>query len=807
MSDIIVTAQRRAERAQDVPIVVTAFSGERLRQLNVTEPQNLYGSVPSLVSGTQGQATRDVQSYSIRGQSTGYLSSPGVAVYMSEVPLPSAVTLNLQGAPGQFVDLEDVQVLSGPQGTLFGRNTTGGAVLLRPRRPTNNAGGYVEASIGNYDLRAAEGAVNLPIVDDKLMVRVAGAYQDRRGYTKDLVWNKWRDDQHWYTGRIGILMRPSERFENYLLAYGTRSSNNGSGNVHRGFNIAGLQTFGFCVEPPFTPPGPSGIAVSCDVYRRQTEIADQIGPRRTRGNVDSYSEIESWGVINTSSFELTDGLTLRNIVSYQKLKDDYGADLDATPIQQFEGANSARQPDFPIAGFTDDFGLPLTGAYRDDGGFDLPQDYIKQFTEELQMQGVLLDNDLNFVIGGFYYDAKPAGQWGINSVVFCPAAFTGLCAPQETRNGVSNKSKALYAQATLDLGAFSPALENIRLTAGYRYTWDTIEGSNLSYARNADGLTATCVFNGAPRTDVPIAQIASCGYSARLKSSAPTWTLGADYRPIKDLLVYAKISRGYKAGGFNTQAVRPETRTFLPEKVTVYEVGFKSDWRFADMPVRINAGYYYSSYSNIQRPGGDVNPVTNVAGAAIYAAEARIQGIEADVSIRPARGLEIGSTISHTDAKYKRYMVPAFNVAAGCQGPVFPSGNPAAPNFADLSCAPFQFVTPWIYSVHASIDLPIPSRMGELSLYTTYNRVSSQYTAPGPFEPGALLKGYGLLNASLTWRNIGGGLLDATLFANNITNKLYRVSNTNSLNSLLVISSLYGEPRMLGFRLRYRFGQ
>lgn len=131
--DIVVTAQRREERAQDVPVVVTAFSQERLEQMNVNEPQDLNGNVPSLVVGTQGQASRDVQSFAIRGQSTGFLALPSVATYLAEVPLVASISLSLQGGPGLFVDLANVQVLSGPQGTLFGRNTTGAQSCLLPK--------------------------------------------------------------------------------------------------------------------------------------------------------------------------------------------------------------------------------------------------------------------------------------------------------------------------------------------------------------------------------------------------------------------------------------------------------------------------------------------------------------------------------------------------------------------------------------------------------------------------------------------------------------------------------------------------
>jgi iron complex outermembrane receptor protein len=801
LEQVIVTAQRRQERAQDVPIVISAFSNERLQELNVTEPQDLYGTVPSLVSGNQGQATRDVQSYSIRGQSTGFLASPGVQLYMSEVPLPSSVSLNLQGAPGMFVDLENVQVLSGPQGTLFGRNTTGGAVLFQPRKPSNDFEGYIEASAGSYDLEGVEGALNIPVISDVLMVRLVGAYQDRRGFTKDLVWNKWRDDVHWKSGRIGITFKPTDKLQNYLVAYGSDSSNNGAGHIHGQFNIPGLLGRQSCTEGTPVP----GVIASCDVYRRQTAIAEEIGPRRTRGDLDGYSEIESWGAINTTSYDLTDELTLRNIISYQKLKDNYATDQDGTPLQQYELSQGAPVPNFPIPGFADEFGLPRTpgNVYLNGAPSTLPRDYLEQFTEELQLLGTMLDNHLTFAVGGFYYEAKPAGLWGNRSVQFCAAEVTGgACAGTAGRAGVTNESQALYGQGTLDFGAVTPALETLRLTAGYRYTWDTIEGFSSSWAP-LGAFGNFCVFGPPAGTIAPASAdpAVACNFGAKLESTAATWTVGLDYRPISDLLVYGKVSKGYKAGGFNTFAVRAETQTFKPEDLTTYEAGFKSDWRLGgSIPVRFNATYYYSEYENIQRPGGDFNLANGAGGAAIFSAEATIKGFEVEASIRPIDAIEIGTTVSHADGEYKKYETLSFGGAA-CNG-VVPFGGTA-----DFSCAPFQFLTPWIYNVYATIQLPMPEDMGELSLFTSYSHLDEQYSAPGPFEPGAMIEGYELLNATLSWNDVARSGVDISAFANNISDKVYRTSNANSFSGNLVLSTLYGEPRMYGVKVRYRFGQ
>jgi iron complex outermembrane recepter protein len=791
--DIIVTAQRREERNQDVPIAITAFSGERLQQQNVRTGQDLNGVVPSLQVSPSAQASREVEAFILRGQAVSFQGAPSVVVYLNEVPLPQGVSINQQGGPGNYVDLENVQVLAGPQGTLFGRNTTGGAALLVPRKPTNDLGGYVQASVGNYDYRGVEAVLNIPVIRDKLLVRVSGTYQDRDGYTRDVVWNKDRDNLHYYAGRIGITLKPTERIENYLMIYGASSRNNGIGYIHKAFNIGALQAIGYCADPP-AAPGPLGVP--CDVYRRQSDIANQLGPRKTRYDLDEFDETRTWGVINTTSFDMTDELTLRNIFSYQRYKKDYVYDADATPLQQAD-AGSNKFPDFPVPGLTDEFGLPAFGYLNAvQAG---PRDNIRQITEELQLQGRMLDNHLTFTIGGFYYGAKPVSTQLNRAVFFCPAAFTGLCAPTVQLYSVTTTSKALYGQGTLDLGVLSPSLSSLRLTAGYRYTWDRINGSTIFYLPdNPVPGSVLCIDTGTPATDPN-----DCGFGAMLKSKAPTWTLGLDYKPASNLLVFAKASRGFKAGGFNAYSVRPETQTFEPEKVTSYEAGFKSDWRVGAVPFRLNATAFVLDYANIQRANNDT---TGAASGARYdPASARIKGIETEATLRPVRMLELGGNVSLTDAYFKDFRYTAIVPVVACNGAV-PAGG-----IADGSCTSFG-VSKWIYNIHASLDLPLPESLGSLNLYANYSHRSKQDTSAPSLtgqQPGAVLPAYGLLNLSINWKNIGRSGLDANVFMTNATNKLYRVTNSNGFlagGGYLAWTTAYGEPRMYGLRLRYNFG-
>lgn len=797
-NDIVVTANRREERGQDVPIAITVLSPDRLEQQGITKEQDLQASVPSLVVGPNGQGSRDSQSFTIRGQGATFQASPGVVVYMNEVPLPAALTLSQQGGPGNFVDIESLQVLSGPQGTLFGRNTTGGAVLLTPKRPTDEFGGWIKGEFGNYKRVYIEGAVNIPVVDDKVLLRAVGAYHSRRGFTKDVVWDKYRDNENWYSGRLGLTLRPVEGIENYTVAYISHSDNNGAGLVNRGFNIDGLKAVGFCVDAPAVP-GPVGVP--CDVYRQTTADAVARGPRATAFSVDVFQETKSFGITNTSDIEIGEDVTLRNIISFQKLKIGYRYDGDASILQQHD-VDPGRLP-MPGAVTMPVLGFPITYA-NSTLATELPRDDMRQFTEELQLQGKSFGGALDWTIGGFYYEQKPDGKQGSRAVVYCPALFTGFCEASYNEYGTSTVSKALYAQATLNFGALSEPLEGLRVTGGYRYTWDRIDGFGSQYLRSAtDPTRAIC---GSDSRDVPFASArADCEFNSTLKTKAPTWLAGIDYKITPDILLFGKVSRGYKAGGFNQYAVFTNTRTFEPEKVTAYEAGIKSDFRLGDMPLRLNISAYTLEYKGIQRASGDYNPVTGASGARTQNADARIKGIEIEGFIRPVSGLEIGGNFGLTDAKYTKYQFQTLTGGFGCNGAVPPGG------IVDVSCLDFQYTAKYIWSVHASYEQPLAGDAGTLNFFVNYSHSSRQNTEAvnlPAVQPGAYLEPFGLLNASIDWRDVGGSGLDVGIFGTNLAKKTYRISNSDVFQQggLLYWATLYGEPRMYGLRLTYRFG-
>ncbi|MBV6422247.1 MAG: Vitamin B12 transporter BtuB [Steroidobacteraceae bacterium] len=808
VEEIIVTAQRREESAQDVPIAITAFSAERLEQQNITTTQDLQASVPSLVIGPNGQGARDTGTPTMRGLGATFQASPGVVMYLNEVPLLAPLTSSRQGGPGNFVDLENLQVLAGPQGTLFGRNTTGGAILLVPRKPSNEFSGSIQAGLGNHDNKEFEGVLNFPIIDEKLLVRMVGAYQDREGFTRDVVWDKDRDDRHWYSGRIGVTFRPTERLENYLMAYGSYSETNGTGIIHKGFNIDGPLGLGDSIGVGLCSMTPIDVSgdFSCDVYRAATNQANDLGDRKTAHGLDDFSEIETWGIDDTLSYEISDHLTLRNILSYQRLRNAYNQDQDGTVLQQYDGSRGAPYPGPGVVT------LPGTGTpivYANEARLARWWDNYRQATEELQLQGNFLDQNLIVTIGGFYFEQTPEGdRQGGGGLAYCPAGLTGtpipgippVCIAVVTDGRVETKSKALYAQGVFDFGQVTPALESLRLTAGLRYTWDEISGFGQNYV-----LTGTeqviCSATGLVTADID-----DCSFSDTLKTGEPTWTVGLDYRATGDLLLYAKASHGYKAGGFNPVSVFADTRTFEPEEVKSFEGGFKGDFHLGDMPARLNVNYYFMDFSNIQKLIGDYNPDTNSTGARIAPAKADIQGIELEAAIHPWEFLEIGGNFSWTDFEYTEYSLPSNGFLPDCSGQVLPAGTPN-----DLTCLKGQYVAPYIYSVHAVLDLPLMEDKGDLALFVNFSHTAAQHTSGTvlpPNEPREKLEAFGLLNASLDWKNIYQSGVDVGLFVTNATDKRYRISESGTFvgGSLLTSSSIYGEPRMFGARVRYHFG-
>jgi iron complex outermembrane receptor protein len=783
IQEVVVRARRVEELSQDVPIVITTISAETLRDRNISDPNDLIAIAPSLVIGQNGEGIRDAPSFTLRGQSTTFEGSPGVVIYLNEVPLATPVTLSNQGAPGNFLDLSSIEVLSGPQGTLFGRNTTGGAVLLSPNKPMDNFQGYLEAGYGNYDDREIEGVFNVPLIKDVLKARLAFETKDRNGYTHDVLWNVDRDDTHWDTARLGIEWTPNDTLDNYTMVYGTDSHNHGPGSINIALNVGTPTTPSSLIGQNAYYWGLTGGLVGCNpktgasdppscvnataYYQGLASQAASLGPRSNALSLNEFDYQRTWGATNTTRVALNDTTALRNIFSYAKFKDGYSLDGDGTPAYQY---------DTGVNGYSSEH----------------PRDNFHNYTEELQLQGSLLDSALSYTVGAFYFTQGTDGPQSAQAVEYCFYSLTianqcGTGFVQSNTFSESTRSSAVYAQASYSLGHSIAALQGLTLTLGFRETWDSVSGSS----QYSDGFTST-------------------SFADSVSTSAPSWTAGLDYKVTDKVLTYAKVSHGYKAGGYNTFAVYPDTQIFGPEYDTTVELGVKSQGRVGHIPVLFNLSGYRTDYSNIQRAAIDYNPSDFDEGAqVINSASAIIQGIEVQLDARLTRDLEFGLNYSYTDAYYTKFPYTPHEPFLDAAGYVDCHGKPWTVGATlDLSCRPLQYISPHILGTHLKYTLPLAASVGNISALVNFSYQDAQHTEAlfGSQQPHELLPPFALLGASIAWQNIYSSGFDVNLYVTNATDKLYRTSNTDVYQSLGVDSTLYGEPRMYGIKVRYHWG-
>ena len=605
----------------------------------------------------------------------------------------------------------------------------------------------------------------------------------------------------------------------------SESKDNGTGFIFDGagpgYNLANL-TGNMAYDPMAVVIGNAtgNLDMMFDPTVTQGVLAAQngLGERRTAMNVDQYTNIEADAFIDTLSIELGENLTFRNIASYQTMKVAFNWDLDGSILPMLSQQNPVN--DDPRNPFAD---VGEKGNISDSS----------QVTEEAQIQGTLFDEQLDFVTGIYYSKMEPEGYQAtgsFNAATWSPGGGYEL----------EVTSKAFYAQGTLQLGLLSDALEQFRFTAGVRRTQDKTEGARFMPSYFSDRVYYG---PGANDYDVP-------ARTEELNSDEPTWTLGLDYQMSDSVLLYGKVTRGYKAGSFNYAA--PRQLTYEPEFVTNYELGAKTEFMLGEMPTRVNLNLFHLDYEDMQRAAadnfgigsfqqeeydrngdGDTRDLVCVGpngenysastscldqGAITFNADsAHIDGIEIEVAIEPIENLNISASYSYMDAQYEDFELTQYpdplrggTTITDCTGPVTVPAVGQAPVVLDLSCIPFQNAPDKIASLNARYTLPLGDGIGELTLLGSVNYRGDQYnsaTTTPQDDPGAWIDAYHVYNLSAEWNGIMGSNVDARAFVDNVTDETYKTYSYVGLQqSSGFVNSIYGEPRMYGFSLRYRFG-
>jgi len=788
-SDIIVTARRVDERLQDVPISITVFSQNQISERNIITPADLATYTPSL--SINGQFGPEKSTFIIRGFTQELGTAPSVGTYFADVVTPRVQSGTASGLPaGSFFDLQNVQVLKGPQGTLFGRNTTGGAVLLVPQKPTNNFEGYAEVSAGNYDMLRGQAVVNVPVTDT-MRVRLGVDRNKRDGYLKNRGDGPDLNDVDYLALRFSVVADLTPDLENYFIGTYNRSDTNGTGS-----RIIG------CDRSFLTPSAdPSTIfqqtiaPLACAQLDRQTARGDKLTDLEEY-NPNAAFKAETWQVINTTTFTASDTLTVKNIVSYSEYR-------ERTTFNLF--GDNFLSPLSPTLG-----PIPFLQLSQGPNGYTGAQ---STFTEELQFQGQAFGERLKWQAGAYLEISNPLGfntnevQTSIrctdrdnrqcsNIVEYGPlGAFFGSLGSAANETRFNNKG--LYAQATYDL------TEQLSLTGGLRYTIDKTRATarNVTIffpAPNTPVTTCTDVirFQGPGGTPLVVNDRWQCNAQFSNTSKRPTWLVGLDYKPVDDVLLYAKYARGYRQGGINTGSVGLES--WGPEKVDTYEVGAKASWSGA-VRGTFNISAFYNDFRDQQLQGNLVNkPGTPRTGgtAIINAGKSRIWGIEVDSSVTPFEGFRVDLGYTYLNTELLRIDLPVLPPESP-----FESIVPTAIVGDPLSYSPKNRLT-----LTGTYTLPIDESIGRISLGATYTYTSSQNGIARTASPFYRLPATNLLNLNAEWEDIAGSPISLAAFVTNVTNELYPVAAGGNWLFAGYQSVNVGAPRMFGGRIRYRFG-
>lgn len=758
VSDIIVTAQKRSESVQKVPIAITAVSGESLRQSSVSTVNVLTQSVPSLLIGqTFGE---------------GNLALRGISLNAVNFATEGSIALNIDGvyvqrtaaALSNFFDLQRVEVLRGPQGTLYGRNATGGAINLVSADPTTNTSGYLQATGGIHGHAAVEGAISGPVTSDETLLYRAAIHFDRHsGYGTNLATGNDVDSSNSKSARLKLLWHPSEPFK--LLLIGDYTHEYGLVGSHFAGTINGTLPYGTLL------PRPDGTSVFLG-----GQTASNV--RDTDTDSDLHHRATYWGVTANASYDLG-GVTLRSITAYRESKTYTEAEIDGTS--------------YPLFG---------PGNVLDDG---------KQVSQEFQLAGKV--SKLDYTAGLYYFHEKDPGHvyFPLNSVILNAFGVpvppsnppqSGLRQGYATQGFIKTDAYAAFGQVTEHFS------DKLSLTVGGRYSIERKGELGLGLTDLATPYTPAGGLIGLTPNDPRIAAgggnqcgegIPTIGFTAANGPCVPHKTfraftpkVGVEFTPIAPLLLYASFSRGFKSGTYNVGVAQPPVN---PEKVTDYEAGIKATWLGGKLRTNF-AGFYYDYKDlqvNLTRTFG-----TSASQVLQNAAAAHIYGLEAEIVAKPVPQIQLDLNSSYLHATFSQYVTQDDARKAGDGHTLDAQGNPAF-NLKgnDLPQSPR-------FSGRAGASFLQPLAGGTLTLRGEIVFSSKLYFTPFN-TASAEVRARQRYNASVNWTS-GNGRWSLGVVARNLANKV-RVTNGLQSTSLVgsPIAGYLEDPRTVDFIVNLKF--
>jgi iron complex outermembrane receptor protein len=807
LEEIIVTARRRSENIQNVPVAITAITSEELKDKQVVTQNDLRYVAPSL--GMQGRFGSQGGTYSIRGLGNAN-GQPTVGTYFAEVPSPLGVNGYDVSAGTSLYDVESVQVLKGPQGTLFGRTTTAGAVLVTPRKPNlDRVDGNVSMTVGTLGRINGDIAVGGPIVDGVLGVRFAYNRTHRDGYTKVINSNARFDEQDSRAYRISLEFQPTEWLSNSTIYENYSADTRGGAMILTGFNpdtprlnlppdtTAFNSVCATAVAAGLSPSLASCVSQRLDIL---ADIKDQFLAEADRtsqgGDALRYTNLEGTepigDVTKRATLVNTTVVTLPSFGRFEwQAKNIFG-------FQRLKGYTLYAPVSTRSAAYVVGLAAPGAGSFQQIGNRIVPQlgKGLDFYTNETQLSGSF-DRDRLVWVAGYYYQNAPTAKdlTGVGGTTRLLGGVTtynlGYSASRPFSLGGGAKQKAYYAQATLGLDGI---IDGVHLTAGYRHSKDDITS-----------ITAAAVTDVATGTWMPSATQTT----STLHTQGNNYNFSIDYKLSRSLLIYAATRKGYVPGGLNSIVPGSETlANYKPqydsETIKDYEIGAKFDGYVGDVPTRVNLAYYWDDYSGIQRNFIGILPSGSPFAFTANVAAAKLSGLEAEVLVRPTPALMVSLNYSLNRSRYTEWL--------GAD----PVGVAPAGTILDLSDNPFANAPRHKFSANINYDIYSSEAFGTITLGAQayaqsreWYSVSSQrfLDVYGSQLYDAISQApYATFNARIDWSDISGIQgLSAGLFVRNIGDKIYSSTGLVQLNQAGGTTKSFAEPRTFGLTAAYSF--
>jgi iron complex outermembrane recepter protein len=848
VGEVLVTARRVSEDIQKVPLAVTAIDKAAIVNQGIVNPIDIQFVAPSVQSYTV--FSRLVGSYSVRGiQGTGnyFAEAPGGPTSIPSAPL---------------YDMNSIQVLNGPQGTLFGRSSIAGAVLFEPSRPDlNSTNGFVDFKAGGMGLNQETAVVNVPIIDDQLAVRIAADRYHLDGYTQVEGADQTLNGTNNWAARVSVLWKPGDgRFSEYAVldyvgvdesapGWILTADNPTIAEFHLPANIsapgglaAGTANFGAVCAQAVA----AGIQSSLNgCINQRLQIAStwlpamqaQLARIAAGGNgaLSTTGGPENAGIpqteflnqfffVNQAQYDFGKigftTLTFRNIFSVDSSNGSSGWEIDGIGGTLFSAISGGQVGAGSGGGnggfFYSNAGNQASRLNAPAVGYFTNSPYVSTYTDEMQVRGVVGDDLISWNIGNFYsIQPLPTNLSGIQNIA---RTFGGVFQPTlgfqpsfSFQDGGSLTEEAIYGQGTFNLSRLvEPFIKGLHITVGGRDTWDSTDQKFLD-----------------PGQDVATGQYipGAAAPSAVSSSSGVNTTLAIDAQLTDDVMIYGTTRTAYVPGGVNSvvgaagifASYQP---TYAPETVTDYEAGIKADFSVGEVHNRIDADVYLLNFDNIQETefaSGDGITATFT----VNAAAAQMKGFELQDEF--VSGRLVGSlNYSYTDARFTKWTGsdPLNLIQPG--SPQCLSSSPKGECLLNLVNSAFPNVPQNKVGLSLTYNIPVSEAVGKLALtmtaaYQTQVWFSTAATRNiQAFAPIIGLKEveqsqgqapYGIVNLRAEWSNIYGSPVTIAAFVNNLNNYNYAISSISVLQSLGEAVNLYGEPRTFGLEFKYKFGQ